>query len=101
MPPTNGTSGGASSFGGIVSAPGGGGGIAGANSNCDGVNGTNGAITNYTYQTLSTRTYIPSGFVQIIPNDSALGGTGGAVMANQTGGQAGQNGEAGFVVISY
>jgi hypothetical protein len=94
----DGSNGGASSFGGVVSAPGGGAGLKG---NCSGASGANGTITNYTYQPLSIRTYIPSGFVQIIPGNSAPGGQGGANCVSQGGGQSGQNGEAGFVAISY
>ena len=94
----DGASGGASSFGGVVSAPGGGAGLKG---NCTGASGANGTITNYTYQPLDTRTYIPSGFVQIIPGNWAPGGQGGANCISQGGGQNGQNGEAGFIAISY
>jgi hypothetical protein len=57
---------------------------------------------NYTYLPLATRTYIPSGFVQIIPGNKAPGGTGGYMYSGGgSAGQNGQNGEAGFVAISY
>jgi hypothetical protein len=95
--PNDGAPGGSSSFGGILSAPGGGSGLKGS---CTGLDGANGAITNFTYQqTLETRSYIPSGFVQIVPGNKAPGGIGG--YAAYSGGAIGQSGEAGFVAISY
>jgi len=96
----DGQAGGISSFGGLVTGAGGGPGLKG---NCIGGGGANGAIVNYTYLPLATRTYIPSGFVQIIPGNKAPGGTGGYVYSGCGGScvQSGQNGEAGFVAISY
>ena len=89
----------ASSFGGVLSAPGGGAGTAGE---CVGTHGADGSIVDYNYQPLGNRSYIPSGFVQIIPGSFSPGGVGGYVYSGGgSAGQSGQNGEAGFVVISY
>jgi hypothetical protein len=95
----DGQSGGTTSFGGILFSPGG---SAGLKGNCSGNSGVNGSITNFSYQSLENRTYIPSGFVQTIPGAAAPGGNGGYVYSGGgSAGQNGQNGESGFCVISY
>jgi hypothetical protein len=81
---SNGTAGELSSFGGIVTAAGGTGGSIGCSqcnsTNNPGINGTDGAVTNYTPATSLSRPYIPNGYLGLTPNCCADSGVKGAVV---------------------
>jgi hypothetical protein len=95
--------GGSSSFGGLLIAPGGGGGIS-ATVSANGTNGTNGLVSNYIYPVTNygSRTFIPSNYLTPVPGCCSVGGLG--VGNHPCGGQynlASCVGENGYCVISY
>jgi hypothetical protein len=120
---SDGTDGGNSSFGSLLSAPGGTKGFGAISKNnppscSNGNGGSNGSVNNfstnsqYTIQGVSTaRSYLPVGYVQQLINSNCCspgggGGTGGRATAYNRGsssnwGTNGGGGEAGYCVIIY
>ena len=103
----------ATNFNGIFTVPGGIGGTSGDSfiGGCsDGINGTNGLISNYIYPSTNygSRNYIPSGYLTMFPGQSALGGIGAGgdiychtCCINNANSNSGTPGENGYCVITY
>jgi hypothetical protein len=72
---TIGTSGGSSSFSGILTASGGGGGSSATSNTVGGIAGVDGQVINYTYEAVNygTRSYIPSNELTPVPSCCASG----------------------------
>lgn len=99
----NGTDGGNTSFGNLLSAQEGKGGLGfyyRSGVIQSGANGQSGQILNYNVTPLTSRTYIPSGYTILYPSSTAEGGTGAYWYSYGNNGGA-TNGEDGFCVISY
>jgi hypothetical protein len=104
---TQGTSGGSSSFGNMLSAQGGGGGHS-ATLNQVGENGSNGLVENYTHPNVNfgQRTYIPASYLTEVPGCCSNGGNPYGNYPCYFGGFPQQQlslctGESGYCVISY